>query len=92
MAAQHAEMPTSPHIQPIGHTIREIGDALVGERRQAFLEEVIGAEPDAVVEVMSRWWFEVMLDQVPGRDERLRDALAGSAPVELPDLISGEGE
>ena len=91
MTAQHAERPASPRTQPIGHTIRDIRDALDGDDRQAFLAEVLEADPEVVVDVMSRWWYEVMLNQIPGREQRLRDALSRTAPVELPDLILGEG-
>lgn len=84
--------PARGRVKAIPRTINAIGDALSGEKRARFYREVLAAEQGQALDTaLERWWMDAMLDQAPGREESLANALAGRNLRPLPDLI-GRGE
>jgi hypothetical protein len=77
-----------PFWPQIPRTINAISAALTDEKRAEFRQEALAAEQGSAFDaVMNRWWMEAMLDRVPGREQRLADALAGRNLVPLSELV-----
>ncbi|MFC4911943.1 hypothetical protein [Actinomadura gamaensis] len=70
----------------IPRTVSAIADALSPDKRARFMAETSRA--DDLDAVLDRWWRDAMLDQVPGREKRVTDALAGRGLVSLEDLAA----
>ncbi|MCP2335964.1 motile sperm domain-containing protein [Actinomadura rupiterrae] len=70
----------------IERTVTAIAEALPPAKRDRFLAETSQAEDGALDAVLDHWWPDAMLDQVPGRERRVDDALAGRGLVSLDDL------
>lgn len=80
--------PARGQVKAIPRTINAIGDALTGEKRARFYREVLAAEQGEQLDAtMERWWLDAMLDQVPGRAERIANAKAGRNLRPLADVI-----
>jgi hypothetical protein len=81
-----------PRVPAIPRSIQAVGNALSSEKRLAFYAEVLGAEAgEPINRVIETWWREAMLDQLPGRTERLADALARRGGVPLEELVKRVG-
>ncbi|WP_042380599.1 hypothetical protein [Streptacidiphilus melanogenes] len=81
-----------PRVPAIARSIQAVGNALSSEKRLAFYAEVLGAEAGEPINlVIETWWREAMLDQLPGRAERLADALARRGGVTLDELAARAG-
>jgi hypothetical protein len=81
-----------PRVRAIPRTIQAVGDALSSEKRLAFYAEVLAAEAgESINLVLETWWREAMLDQLPGRAERLENVLAGRDLVSLEELAAHAG-
>ena len=79
-------------VPAIARSIQAVGNALSNEKRLAFYAEVLGAEAgEPINRVIETWWREAMLDQLPGRAERLADALARRGGTPLDDLAGRVG-
>jgi hypothetical protein len=90
MSAQPVEPLLPGQVQRVPRTIRGISDWLPEQKRDQFLEEVMAAkEEDDFKTVMDRWWAEVHLSQIPGREERRAWALTAdrSELVSLDEII-----
>jgi hypothetical protein len=93
MSAQHAEPPADLRVPKIPRTIEAVRAALPSDQRRVqFLAEVLAAPVEDLERVVLAGWYEAMLAQVPGGDERLADALAGVNQRPLPELRLVHGE
>lgn len=87
MSAQPIHQVTE-RVPAIPKTIDAIAVALSGAKRMAFYAEV-GKTPAPDLEgVIERFWMDAMLDQVPGREQRVADAMADRGLVALDDLAA----
>ncbi|MEZ0067073.1 hypothetical protein ABIA32_003086 [Streptacidiphilus sp. MAP12-20] len=87
MSAQPVQHDHDPRVAAVPRNIQAIGNALGGAKRLAFYAEVLGAEAGEPINlVIEMWWREAMLDQLPGRAERLAAALARRGGTSLDEL------
>jgi hypothetical protein len=70
-------------VPAIPKTIDAVAGALSAPKRMAFYAEVGQTDAGEVESVIERWWADAMLDQVPGREERLANVMAGRNLVPL---------
>ncbi|WP_377273637.1 hypothetical protein [Peterkaempfera sp. SMS 1(5)a] len=93
MSAQQAEQPADPRVRSFPRTIEAVRAAIPDEKqRKQFLELVMATPAEDLQDVVSARWFELMLDKVPGADERLADARLGVNQVPLPEPLLVDGE
>ncbi|WP_055585270.1 hypothetical protein [Peterkaempfera griseoplana] len=93
MSAQPAAQPADPRVRPFPRTIEAVRAALPDDQqRRQFLEEVLATPAEDLEDVVSARWYALMLDKVPGGDQRLADARLGVNQVPLPDLLLVDGE
>ncbi|MET8677806.1 hypothetical protein ABZW18_09490 [Streptomyces sp. NPDC004647] len=96
MSAQPAHLDHDRRVKAIPRTPDAIGESLSGAQRMAFYRELGRAEQGEQIDsVLDKWWMEALLDQVPGREERYANVMAGRNLVSLEDLAArcpGVGE
>jgi hypothetical protein len=78
-------------VPAIPKTIDAIAVALSAPKRMAFYAEVGQTDAAELESVIERWWTDVMLDQVPGREERLAGVMAGRNLVSI-DAIAARAQ
>ncbi|MFD0903652.1 hypothetical protein [Actinomadura sediminis] len=93
MSAMPAEPPRHHgRVHRIPRTIDGIGAHLTREKRAAFIAEVRGAEQGRELDnVLSGWYAEAMLDQLPDRERRRARALDRRGAVALDDIVARRG-
>jgi hypothetical protein len=90
MSAQPVHHHPGP-VPAIPKTIDAVALALSAPKRMAFYA-VVGQTAAAELEsVIERWWTDAMLDQVPGREERLANVMAGRNLVSI-DTIAARAQ
>jgi hypothetical protein len=88
MIAEHTGQPADRRVARLPRTIAAIGGALTTSQRLTFHAEVLQAPQGVELdEVMTRWWRQAMLGQVPGHEQRVAEALAGVNLHPLPGLV-----
>lgn len=78
--------PVHHHIGPVSaipKTIDAIAGVLSAPKRMAFYAEVGQTDAAELENTIERWWADAMLDQVPGREERFANVMAGRNLVSL---------
>ncbi|MEV5827791.1 hypothetical protein AB0L25_19685 [Spirillospora sp. NPDC052242] len=93
MSAMPAEPPRHHgRVHRIPRTIDGIGAHLSREKRAAFIAEVRSAEQGRELDdVLSGWYAEAMLDQLPDRERRRARALDRRGAVALDDIVARRG-
>ncbi|OLT26687.1 hypothetical protein BJF79_43160 [Actinomadura sp. CNU-125] len=93
MSAMPAEPPRHRgRVHRIPRTVDGIGAWLSRDKRAAFLAEVRDAEQGRDLDnVLSGWYAEAMLDQLPDRDRRRARALDRRGAVALDDIAARRG-
>jgi hypothetical protein len=76
MSAQPVQHHPGP-VPAIPKTIDAIAVALSAAKRMAFYAEIGQTDAAELESAIERWWTDALLDQVPGREERLANVMAG---------------